>query len=540
MTQISAQTRHGGFHVAETLQLYGIDEIFTLSGAHIFPIYDACRDMGIKMYDVRHEQTAAFAAEATAKLLRRPGVAALTAGPGVTNAVSAVASAQANGSPVVVLGGRAPTTRWGLGSLQEFDHVPLLAPVTKAATTAFAVEKLSATLGDLIDRALSPHRGPVFLDIPADVLNTEAPLNLADPSPSLAPLPDEKDLQTARELLVTAQRPAILAGSDVWWNGAWDSLRVAAEHLAIPTFTNGMGRGCLSADSPLFFSRSRHLLKTADVVAIVGTPLDFRVSYGRLGAAQVIHVVDAIDQRRVAEPAAVTLSGDLGRCLDYLADGPAIVPSSRKEWLDGLRAEEASKRQAYQVEMDTDRTPIHPARIYGELLTRLDKDAIIIGDGGDFVSYAGRFLPSYEPGVWLDTGPFGCLGSGFGYAMAARLAYPDRQIVLLLGDGAFGFAGMEIDTLVRHGLGVTMIMGNNGIWGLEKHPMQARYGYDVLADLQPGCRYDVLATSLGAAGELVERSSDVGPAIERALSSDAPYLVNVLTDPTVAYPRSAF
>lgn len=540
MTEVGVQTRHGGFHVAETLRMYGVDEIFTLSGAHIFPIYDACRDVGIKMYDVRHEQTAGFAAEATAKLLRRPGVAVLTAGPGVTNAVSAVASAQANGSPVVVIGGRAPAMRWGLGSLQEFDHVPLMAPITKAATTAFAVEKLAATLGNLVDRAISPHRGPVFLDIPADVLNTEAPLSLARPSPLPAPLPDEKDLQKARELLLTAQRPAILAGSDVWWNGAWESLRGVVERLAIPTFTNGMGRGCLSSNSPLFFSGSRHLLKTADVVAVVGTPLDFRVSYGRLGAAKVIHIVDAIDQRRAVEPPAVTLSGDLGLCLDYLADSPAAGPLAHKEWLDQLRDEEASRRQTYHVEMFTDSTPVHPARIYGELLTRLDKDAIIIGDGGDFVSYAGRFLPSYEPGLWLDTGPFGCLGSGFGYAMAARLAYPDRQIVLLLGDGAFGFSGMEIDTLVRHSLGIAMIVGNNGIWGLEKHPMQARYGYDVLADLQPGCRYDILASSLGAAGEFVEHPSDVGPAIERALSSAVPYLVNVLTDPTVAYPRSAF
>ena len=186
-----------------------------------------------------------------------------------------------------------------------------------------------------------------------------------------------------------------------------------------------------------------------------------------------------------------------------------------------------------------DRAPLHPMRIYAELRELLDRDAIVVVDGGDFGSYAGRMIDSYAPGCWLDPGPFGCLGSGPGYALAAKLAHPGRQVVLLLGDGAFGFSGMEFDTLARHGVGVVGVMGNNGIWGLEKHPMEFLYGYSVVADLRPGTRYDQVVEALGGHGELVSAPAELRPALERALAAEAPALVNVLTDPSVAYPRSA-
>jgi acetolactate synthase-1/2/3 large subunit len=183
--------------------------------------------------------------------------------------------------------------------------------------------------------------------------------------------------------------------------------------------------------------------------------------------------------------------------------------------------------------------PIAPLRVYGELRKRLDRDAVVVCDGGDFVSYAGKYVDVYEPGCWLDSGPYGCLGTGLGYAMAGRLAHPDRQVVALLGDGAAGFSLIDVDTLVRHELPVVMVVGNNGIWGLEKHPMRALYGYDVAADLQAGCRYDRVVEALGGAGETVADPDEVGPALDRALASGVPYLVNVLTDPDDAYPRSS-
>src|ERR1700758_4339931 len=194
-------------------------------------------------------------------------------------------------------------------------------------------------------------------------------------------------------------------------------------------------------------------------------------------------------------------------------------------------------RAAEAGELSDDRAPLHPMRVYGELSRVLDRDAIVIGDGGDFVSYAGRLLDSFEPGCWLDPGPLGCLGSGFGYALAAKLARPDRQVVLLLGDGAFGFAGMELDTLARHGVNVLAVIGNNGIWALEKHPMEALYGYSGAAALPPATRYDAVAEALGCDGELVEAPAELRPALERGLASGKPTLVNVLTDPSIAYPR---
>jgi acetolactate synthase I/II/III large subunit len=215
-------------------------------------------------------------------------------------------------------------------------------------------------------------------------------------------------------------------------------------------------------------------------------------------------------------------------------EGPATRP-----WLEQLRNVETEKRAAEQAELDEERSPLHPVRVYRELNEVLARDAIVVGDGGDFVSYAGRFIETYEPGCWMDPGPFGCLGAGPGQAIGAKVAHPDRQVCLLLGDGAFGFAGMEFDTMARHGLGVVGVMGNNGIWGLEHHPMQFLYGYSVAAKLQPETRYDELVETLGCDGILVREPGELKPALERAFGSGRPTLVNVLTDPEVAYPRKA-
>jgi acetolactate synthase-1/2/3 large subunit len=274
------------------------------------------------------------------------------------------------------------------------------------------------------------------------------------------------------------------------------------------------------------------------VVVVVGTPLDFRLSFGSFGAAQVVHVVDHPDSRAGHVQTAVSPAGDLSTILDGMASHRG-ARADHEPWIAKLRDEETARREAGRAELEADTDPIHPARVYGELRGRLARDAVVIGDGGDFVSYAGKLVDSYEPGCWMDPGPYGCLGTGLGYAIAARVAHPDRQVVLLQGDGAIGFNGMDYDTLVRHQLPVVAIVGNNGIWGLEKHPMQAIYGYDVAADLQPGCRYDQVVEGLGGAGETVERAADLGPALDRAFAAGVPYLVNVITDPAIAYPRTS-
>ncbi|HWB37188.1 MAG TPA: acetolactate synthase [Rugosimonospora sp.] len=529
---------HGGELALAALRAYGVGEMFTLSGGHVFPLYDAAHKAGFPLYDVRHEQSAVFAAEAVAKLTRRPGLAVLTAGPGVTNGISGMTSAYFNAAPVVVLGGRAPSFRWGSGSLQEMDHLPLVAPVTKYAATVFGTEEIPAAVATAVTSALTAHRGPVFLDLPVEVVfsTADAPLATA-PVPVVEPDPD--DVARAAALIAGAARPVVIAGSDVYAGDAIAALREAAEALQVPVFTNGMGRGALPPGHPLAFAKARRAaLGGADVVVVVGTPLDFRLSFGDFGEAQVVHIVDAPSQRATHVTPAVSPAGDLRLILSALAEHGGDR-EDHTDWVDALRVTEEKARQRDAEAMLDDSDPIRPARIYGELRRVLDADAVTIGDGGDFVSYAGRYLEPATPGTWLDPGPYGCLGTGMGYAMGARVTHPDRQVCVLMGDGAAGFSLMDVESLVRQKLPVVIVVGNNGIWGLEKHPMRAMYGYDVAADLQPGLRYDEVVRALGGAGETVAEPGDLGPALRRAFDAGVPYLVNVLTDPTDVYPRSA-
>jgi acetolactate synthase-1/2/3 large subunit len=539
---VSTIEGHGGELALAALKPYGVSELFTLSGGHIFPFYDAAVRQELPIYDVRHEQTATFAAEGLAKLTRRPGLAVLTAGPGITNGVSAITTAHFNGSPVVVFGGRAPQARWGSGSLQELDHVPIVSSITKLARTATSVEEIPKVVDEAVAAAATPHRGPVFVDFPMDVVfgsASVAPPEAAPVGPGAQPDPDA--VARAGALIARASAPALVAGSDVWWGGAWDSLRRLAEGLRVPTFVNGLGRGCLPADHELAFSRTRSFLKQADVVVVVGTPLDFRLSFGHFGTAKVVHVIDApVGSSPVAHPE-VVVAGDLCAALDGMAEAGlrAVAKPDHEKWITELDYAEKGTRAAEGELLTSAADPIHPARVYGELSRLLDRDAVVIGDGGDFVSWAGKLVDSYQPGCWLDPGPYGCLGTGMGYAMAARVAHPDRQVVLMLGDGAAGFSLMDADSLVRHRLPVVIVVGNNGIWGLEKHPMRAIYGYDVAADLQAACRYDEVVRALGGAGETVRSPDAIAPALARGFASGVPYVVNVILDPDAVYPRSS-
>ena len=540
-----ATALHGGRLVAKRLKAHGVTKLFTLSGGHLFSIYDGCREEGIDIVDVRHEQSAAFAAEGWAKATREPGVCALTAGPGVTNGMSALASAQMNGSPMLALGGRAPAGRWGMGSLQEIDHVPFVAPLTKLARTAESTAEIPGLVDEALAASVAPPTGPTFLDFPMDVVfmeaevDADAPATLLDSS-SLPPA-DGDALERAVELLRGAERPVVMAGTGLYWARAEKELQALCEELQIPVFLNGLARGCVPADHAQFFSRARGTgLKGADVALVVGVPMDFRLGFGGSfgDETQLVVMGSAQPERPHPREVAAELYGNVAAALEALRTGAAGGPD-RSAWVNDLRAAENEKRAAEQDDLTDDRAPLHPMRVYGELAQMLDRNAVVIGDGGDFVSFAGRMIETYEPGCWMDPGPYGCLGAGPGAALAAKLAHPERQVCLLLGDGAFGFAGMEFDTFVRHGVPVVGVMGNNGIWALEKHPMEFLYGYSVAADLQPGCRYDEVVTALGGHGELVERPDDLRPALERAFASGKPALVNVLTDPAVVYPRKA-
>jgi acetolactate synthase-1/2/3 large subunit len=490
-----------------------------------------------------------FAAEAVGKLTRVPGLAVLTAGPGVTNGVSPITQAQFSGSPLVVVGGRAPANRWGMGSLQELDHPPLLASVTKSSRTVHSVSEIAAATDEAFTLAGSSHRGPTFLDVPMDQFFDTSPTEQPVARERVRLAPDEDALATVGQLLAEASRPVLVLGTDVWADGAEHAALRFVEDTGIPVITNGMGRGVVPGGHPQLVTKARGpAFNGADLVVVVGTPLDFRLGYGVFGgkdgatAARVVHLADSPGQLSRHATLAASAAGDLTLVLDGVQ--AALEKQSRRpdwsvwvaELQDAVKAGVARDAELLRSEAD----PIHPARIYGELVPRLADDAVVIGDGGDFVSFAGKFVEPRRPGGWLDPGPYGCLGAGPGSAIAARLSRPSAQVVLLLGDGAAGMSLMDVDTLVRHDLPVVMVCGNNSAWGLEKQPMQMLYGYDVAADLAPQTRYDEVVKALGGGGETVTDPREIGPALDRAFAAGTPYLVNVITDVDAAYPRATF
>jgi acetolactate synthase I/II/III large subunit len=533
----------GGERIALALKRSGVTHLFTLNGGHIWPILTGAEEHGLRVVDFRHEQSAAFAAEGWSKVTRTCGVAAVTAGPGVTNAVTTLAAAHANDTPMLILGGRAPTSRWGEGALQELDHLPVVSSLVKSAHTLETADLAGRATSEAIRLALSGRTGPTFLDVPLEVCFGDAgpapPEAAADPDRGPAPDPDQ--IAAVARLVSEAERPVLLAGGSVWWAHAEDELRQLAESSQVPVVLNGQARGMLPGGHPLLRSRARSAaLGQADLVLVVGAELDFRYNFGRpplVAATAKIAYVD-VDGDRKHRPAAAAAYGDVRRCLGELVAALKRHPD-RTRWLASLADVEAEARRRDQTYARSDAVPIHPARLIAEVEAHCDPDAILVGDGGDLVSFAGRLIERRQPGLWVDPGPFGCLGSGPGYAIAAKLARPDRQVVLVAGDGAFGFAAMEFDTMVRHRLPVVCVVGNNGIWALEKHPMKRMMGRAVATDLNMAARYDRVVADLGGHGELVERPEDIGPALRRAFASGVPACVNVILDPEARYPRSA-
>ena len=429
--------------------------MFTLSGGHLFVLYDGAVQADLRLVDTRHEQTATFAAEGWAKVTRRLGCAALTAGPGITNGVSAMTAAGMNGSPMVVVGGRAPQQRWGNGSLQELDHVPIVASVVKRAATATSAASIVEELDAACRAAQTPHRGPAFVDIPLDVFGpgTSTSRNRRRlRSAARRPIPTA--VQAVAKLVGESARPVLFAGGDVYWAHAEGALRRVRGGGPDPRVRQRNGtRHDPGRPRARVLARSRSVaLKEADLVLVAGTPLDFRLGFGRFGDAQVVHLCDAATgvartptsrhrRRAICSPRSPSSPMPGARAAARTRTGsPSCVPTSRRSAPSRPRrwttiARRSSRRASTE-----------------SCVKRLDRDAIVIGDGGDFVSYAGSSIDSYEPGTFLDPGPYGCLGMGPGYALAAGLAHPDRQVVLMLGDGAAGFAFGDFEALVRHGV----------------------------------------------------------------------------------------
>ncbi|MBA2284176.1 MAG: acetolactate synthase [Ktedonobacteraceae bacterium] len=540
---------HGGQLVARILKREGVEVVFTLSGGHIAAIYDGCMREGIRVVDTRHEQAAVHAAEGWAKCTRTPGVALLTAGPGVTDGITGVANAYLAGSPVLVIGGAAPLGLWDRGALQEMNQVDLLRPITKWTRTVHETARISEYVSTAFRQMLNGKPGPVFLEIPMDVLNSLADTdNAFDPGEPVyyrpggrsQPTPDL--IEKAAALLAQAERPVIMAGSAVWWCDAAEPLRLLAERIQAPVFLNGAGRGCLPPTHPLFFTSARRkALEGADAILAVGTRLDFRLNHGQPplipAEAKMIWFDLAGEDVGVNRGAAVGLIGDVGISMRQVAEA-VTRKSGNSEWVTFIRGEERKAQERDEKLMSTDGTPIHPMRFCREIRDFIDEDTTVVGDGGDIVSYGARVINVSRPGYWLDAGPMGTLGAGTGYAMAAQIARPGKKVLILHGDGAFGLNGMEFESMVRQKLPIVSIIGNDGAWGQIKHPQKAMIGHATAAELSPGIRYDKMVEALGGYGELVEDPQEIRPALERAFASGLPACVNVLLDPDKPYSRS--
>lgn len=539
---------HGGWLVAQVLKREGVEVVFTLSGGHIAAIYDGCMREGIRVVDTRHEQAAVHAAEGWAKSTRKPGVALLTAGPGVTDGVTGVANAFLANSPILVIGGAAPLGLWDRGALQEMNQIDLLRPITKWARTVHETSRLGEYTAAAFRQMLSGKPGPVFLEMPMDILNnfadTDTLFDAGEPAKYRAggrTAPDPEQIVKAAALLEQAQRPVIMAGTAVWWCDAAEPLRLLAERIQAPVFLNGAGRGCLPPTHPLFFTSARRkALEGADTILAIGTRMDFRLNHGQPplipSEAKILWFDLAGEDVGVNRGADVGLVGDVG--LGMLQLYEATKALHHEDWLAFIRAEERKGLERDSTALNSDAVPIHPMRLCREIRDFIDEDSTVVGDGGDIVSYGGRVINVARPGYWLDPGPMGCLGTGTGFAMAAQIARPGQKVLILHGDGAFGLNGMEFESMVRQKLPIVSIIGNDGAWGQIKHPQKAIIGHATAAELSPGIRYDKMVEALGGYGELVERPEEIRPALERAFASGLPACINVLIDPEKPYGRS--
>jgi acetolactate synthase-1/2/3 large subunit len=524
---------HGGRLVARALRRHGVEHLFTLCGGHIQAIYDGCLDEGIRVVDVRHEQTAGHAADAYSRVGLRPGVCAVTAGPGVTDVVTAVANAQRAGVPMICLGGAGPLALADMGSLQDMDAVGLMRSITKSAVRVAETRRIEEYVDAAFRIAQSGTPGPVFLELPLDVLMGFA----AEASDARPPVPVARpgaapgDIDQVAALLEQAERPMLIVGSELRFSSRPDALAEFLERVKLPCFVSGMARGALPAKHPSFFSRVRKTaLKSTDLLIALGVPFDFRLDYGRPGtlapAAKIVHVgieAESLGKNRAVD---VAVHSDPGLFLAALRD--AMKPKDSPEWLATLRTEEISRQQKLEAEIAGSSDPPNPLRVCAEIGARLGPEDIVIGDGGDFVATAANVIPLAWPQLWMDPGPLGTLGIGPGFAMAAKLLRPNSRVVIVYGDGSFGLHALEFEALIRQKLPVVSVIGNDAAWMQIRRGQVQFYGEPrAVATGLEYTRYERVVEALGGKGFWVDQVSELGPALDAAFASDVASCVNV-------------
>ncbi len=545
------ETISGGHLVAKALRAEGIDTIFTLCGGHIIDIYDGCIDEDIKIIDVRHEQVAAHAADGYARVTGRPGCAVVTAGPGTTDAITGVANAFRAESPMLLIGGQGASDQHKMGSLQDLPHVDMLAPITKFAATVPTTERVADMVSMAFREAYNGAPGPVYLEIPRDVLDRKVPLSRATiPAPghyraSTASVGDPADVERLADLLINSERPCVLLGTQVWTCRGADRAIEMCRTLNVPAFMNGAGRGTFPPGDPHHFHQTRrYAFDHADVIVIVGTPFDFRMAYGkRLPAAATVVQID-MDYRTVGKNRDISLGlvGDVGAIMAAVTQAASgrvrNGATDRKVWLEELRAEEERLEAARLPKLLSDATPIHPLRLAHEINQFLTEDTIYIGDGGDVVTTAGGVVQPRRPGCWMDPGPLGTLGVGIGFAMASKLAQPDKEVLCYFGDGAFSLTGWDFETMMRFDLPFVGVVGNNSYMNQIRFGQIQKYGPErgEVGNKLGDVYYSRFAEMLGGYGEEVREPAQIRPALERARESGRPSLVNVWVDPDAFAP----
>jgi len=530
----------GGHLVAEAIKAEGVDHIFTLCGGHIQMIYDGCLHEGIRVVDTRHEQSAGHAADGWARATGKPGVAAVTAGPGVTDAVTAAANALRAQVPMVLIGGQGARmlSQFGgqdRGSLQDMNHVELMRPVTKWAVSVPETRRLAEYVQNAFRVAASGVPGPVFLEMPLDVLflgcdESEA-IQYQGYRTESRTAGDPTALDRAADLLAGASRPMLIVGSQWRWSNRHQALDELLDAAPMPVFLNGMARGALSPDHPTRFAHCRRkALGAADVVVIFGTPLDFRLGYGEaIGPDSKLIQVD-LDGAEIGRNRRVDIGivGDTGLVLDGLRERLADRAPDTAPWLQQVRDMESERFARVASEIDRADDPINPLYLCARVNRYVDDKTIIVADGGDFVGSAAYVLQPRGVGSWMDPGPLGTLGVGPGYAMAAKLARPDHRVILISGDGTFGLNGFEFEAMARQNIPVVCIIGNDGAWTQIRRGQIEMYGEQrAVATGLVRTRYDKVAEALGAHGEHVTRAADIDGALERAFAANKPAVVNV-------------